>query len=123
MERLLRNYGAELPKFEVIYPKGNEFQAEQIFFENANLVFYFLGLPSIEDWTEHLKNTSKKSEWQFGRFGGGTLAGLTDDEIRDHIRRWDWSQQPDKRARTNRIHTIKQIMSILKEDEVIPDDE
>lgn len=119
-KELLERHKEKLAPVKVIRPSGDEFPAEQVFFENANSVFEFLNLPSIEEWTKHLENHPDLRCRKHGILGGVSVAGLTDSEIREHIKKWDWSQQPDKRARVD--GTTFQIISILKEHKLIPDE-
>lgn len=88
-EKVLLEFKSDLPPVEVIDVKGDNFSRDEVFFRTANTALSFLGLPTIEKWSEHL-NKDKPRRIVTPMFGR-TLAGLTSEEISVELRRWDWS--------------------------------
>lgn len=118
-EEVLAEHRDDLPRVEVIKPTGDDFQREEIFFNNANLTFKFLELPTIEEWTEILKEHPEKRAKNMTTIPGSTtLAGLGTDEIKEHLKRWDLSKDPVKRARSEEM--TRQIIEILKQQSLLP---
>lgn len=113
-EAVMKEFQTQLPKIEIIRVGGDNFQRDEIFFRNANLVFQFLGLPTIEEWSERLIQQSELAGR--GVKSGGvtsTTAGLTVEELKDYLRRRDWSVDPEQRRRVSAM--AFQIIGALKE--------
>ncbi|OGM08636.1 hypothetical protein A2159_03785 [Candidatus Woesebacteria bacterium RBG_13_34_9] len=118
IESVLENFADELPQVVKIEPPGDEFNAVDLFFANANTVFDYLDLPNIEDWDKHLEKHPELKEIKHSTLGARSSAGLTSEEIINSLIEWDWSKQPEKRARVENmgLHIIK----ILEEKGLIP---
>jgi hypothetical protein len=119
-ERVLNQYRDQLPPVEVIKPKGDRFPRDEVFFANANLALQFLGLPTIEEWSEILEaDAQKKAEGRrvSGEAGGTTIAGLTTEEMRSYLAANDWSQSEWQKKRLNEI--ISRIIDILEEERFV----
>lgn len=120
-QRTVSEYREELPQIEVIKRAEDDLSYEELFFANADLVFRFLNLPTVDEWDEELKIHQGKRLRNVAEanVAGVSLAGLSRDDIRDHLRRWDWSLDSSKKTQV--AIQIDQVVQVLKDHSLLPD--
>lgn len=115
IETVIDKYKDELPPIQIFRYPEDDIDPADIVFRNADAVFEFLKLPSVDEWTDYLTK-HPEARGKIKPMFGFSLAGLTRDEIAKKIQERDWSKDPNKRARVNRLsETIVRIV----EEEII----
>lgn len=114
--RILEEFGPELENVELLEIPGDDFQTIDVFFNNADLVFKFLGLPTIHEYSEKLSQnpelaTEVRSKTRVAGIST-SLSGLTEEELKIAIEAGDWAHNPDKRKYVDNLAV--QVIDILE---------